>query len=133
MSLRPGQSHKGDAQDTETRTAGEALSGGDAVALDANDELVTADGTDDPVVYGIAGYNGGDGYEAGDEVLVTYSGPVVANVADGVGGGVELGSSATEGQLAAGTSAKGIMTMYSEGAAPGGIPDVPGGYAHVHV
>lgn len=133
MSLEPGQSHKGDAQHTETRTAAEAVSGGDAVALDANGELVTADGTNDPVVYGVAGYNGGDGYEAGDDVLVTYSGPVVANVAAGVGPGVEVGSSATEGQLAAGTSSKGIMTMYAEGAAPGGIPDIPDGYAHVDV
>jgi|GEM_PF-794056 hypothetical protein len=133
MSLNPGQSHKGDAQHTETRTAAEALDGGDAVALDANGELVTADDTNDTTVYGVAGYNGGDGYEAGDNVLVTYSGPVVANVAAGVGPGVELGASATEGQLAAGTSAKGILTMYAEGAAPGGIPDVPDGYAHVDV
>jgi hypothetical protein len=132
MSLEPGQSHKGDAQHTETRTAAESMSSGDAVALDANDELVTADDTNDTTVYGIVGYYP-DGIEAGDEVLVTYSGPVVANVAGGVGGGVELGASATEGQLAAGTSAKGIMTMYSEGAAPGGIPDIPSGYAHVDV
>jgi len=32
MSLNPGQSHKGDAQHTETRTAAESLSSGDAVA-----------------------------------------------------------------------------------------------------
>ena len=104
-----------------------------AVALDANDELVTADDTTDTTVYGIVGYNDGDGYESGDNVLVTYSGPVVANVAGGVAGGVELGASATEGQLASGTSAKGIMTMYAEGAAPSGIPDIPAGYAHVDV
>jgi len=133
MSLNPGQSHKGDAQHTETRTAAEALSAGDAVALDANDELVTADDTTDTTVYGIVGYNDGDGYESGDNVLVTSSGPVVANVAGGVAGGVELGASATEGQLASGTSAKGIMTMYAEGAAPSGIPDIPAGYAHVDV
>jgi hypothetical protein len=139
MSLEPGQSHKGDAQHTETRTAAESLSSGDAVALDANGELVKAvtdnddtTTTDDPVVYGVVGYYP-DGIAAGDEVLVTYSGPVVANVAAGVGPGVELGSSTTEGQLAAGTSAKGIMTMYAEGAAPGGIPDIPDGYAHVDV
>ncbi|SEO71260.1 hypothetical protein SAMN05216388_101777 [Halorientalis persicus] len=133
MSLKPGQSHKDDAQHTETRTAAEALSAGDAVALDANGELVTADGTNNPTVYGVVGHDDGDGYAAGDDVLVTYSGPVVANVAAGVGPGVELGASATEGQLAGGTSAKGIMTMYGEGAAPGGIPDIPTGYAHVDV
>lgn len=130
MSLQPGQSHKGHAQHTETRTAGESLESGDAVALDANDELVAADDTNDTTVYGVVGYYP-DGIEAGDDVLVTYSGPAVANVAAGVGGGVVLGASATEGQLAAGTSAKGIMTMYAEGATPNGIPDVPDGYAHV--
>jgi len=133
MSLEPGQSHKGDATHTETRTAAESLSAGDAVALDTNGELVTADGTNDPVVYGIAGYNNGDGYSAGDLVKVVFSGPVVANVAGGVGPGVEVGSSGTEGQLAAGTSVKGIMTMYAEGSAPSGIPDVPAGTAHVDV
>lgn len=132
MSLQPGQSHKGHAQHTETRTAAESMSSGDAVALDANDELVTADDTNDTTVYGVVGHYP-DGIEAGDDVLVTYSGPTVANVADGVGGGVALGASATEGQLAAGTSAKGIMTMYAEGAAPSGIPDIPDGYAHVDV
>ena len=132
MSLEPGQSHKSDAHHTETRTAAESMSSGDAVALDGNGELVTADGTNDPTVYGVVGHYP-DGVSAGDEVLVTYSGPVVANVAAGVGPGVEVGSSATEGELAAGSSSKGIMTMYGEGNAPSGIPDVDAGYAHVDV
>jgi hypothetical protein len=132
MSLEPGQSHKGDAQHTETRVAAESLDSGDAVALDGNDELVTADDTDDPTVYGVVGYYP-DGISQGDRVRVTFSGPVVANVANGVGGGVELGASATEGQLASGTSSKGIMTMYAEGAAPGEIPNIPDGYAHVDI
>jgi len=132
MSLNPGQSHKSDAHHTETRVAAEALSSGDAVALDGNGELVTADGTNDPTVYGVVGYYP-DGVEAGDEVLVTYSGPVVANVATGVGAGVEVGSSATEGELAAGSSVKGIVTMYAEGSAPSGIPDVDDGFAHIDI
>ena len=132
MSLEPGQSHKSDARHTETRTAAEALSSGDAVALDGNGELVTADGTNDPTVYGIVGHYP-DGVAAGDEVLVVYSGPVVASVAAGVGAGVEVGASATEGELAAGSSAKGIVTMYAEGSAPSGIPNVGGGFAYVDV
>ena len=132
MSLQPGQSHKSDAHHTETRTAAEALSSGDAVALDANGELIAADGGNDDTVYGVVGHYP-DGVAAGDEVLVTFSGPVVANVAAGVGAGVELGGSATEGELAAGSSSKGIMTMYGEGNAPSGIPDVDDGYAHVDV
>lgn len=132
MSLEPGQSHKGDAQMTETRTAAEALSPGDAVALDSNDELVTADGTTDTVVYAVAGYNrDGADYAAGDKVKVTTAGPVVAKVASGTAGGVELGPSATEGELAAGSSPRGIVSSYAEGAAPGGIPDIPDGYAHI--
>jgi hypothetical protein len=132
MSLEPGQSHKGDAHHTETRTAAEALSSGDAAALDANGELVTADDTNDPTVYCVVGYYP-DGVESGDEVLVTHSGPVVANVASGTGAGVEVTSSATEGELAAGSSAKGIVTMYGEGNGPGGIPEIPDGYAHVNI
>jgi hypothetical protein len=132
MSLEPGQSHKGDARHTETRTAAEALSSGDAVALDSNGQLVTADGTNDPTVYGVVGYYP-EGIAAGDDVLVTYAGPVVANVASGVGPGTEVGASGTEGELAAGGSAKGILTMYAEGAAPDGIPDVPSGYAHIEL
>jgi hypothetical protein len=132
MSLEPGQSHKGDAHHTETRTAAEALSSGDAVALDGNGELVTADDTNDPTVYGVVGYYP-DGVKSGDEVLVTHSGPVVANVATGTGPGVEVTSSGTEGELAAGSSAKGIVTMYGEAEAPGGIPEIPDGYAHVNI
>jgi hypothetical protein len=132
MSLEPGQSHKSDARHTETRTAAEALSSGDAVALDGNGEAVRADGTNDPTVYGVVGHHP-DGVDAGDTVLVVYSGPVVANVAAGVGAGVELGASATEGELAGGSSTKGIMTMYAEGAAPSGIPNVDDGFAHVDV
>lgn len=140
MSLEPGQSHKGDAQMTETRTAAEAISPGDAVALDTNGELVTANTdndstttTDDPVVYAVAGYNRGEDYAAGDNVKVTTSGPVVANVAAGTAPGVEVGSSGTEGELAAGTSVRGIITMYAEGTAPEGIPDIPDGYAHIWI
>jgi len=132
MTTEPGQSHKSDSRHTETRAAAEALSSGDAVALDGNGELVTADDTDNPTVYGVVGYYP-DGIKAGDRVIVTYSGPVVANVAAGVGPGVEVGASATEGELNAGSSAKGIMTMYGEGEAPDGIPDIPNEFAHVDV
>lgn len=133
MSLEPGQSPKGDAQMTETRVAAETISPGDAVALDANDELVTADGTTDTVVYGIAGYNkDGSDYAATDLVKVTVAGPVVANMADGVAGGVEVSTSSTEGQMSAGTSVKGIITMYAEGTSgSNNVPSIPDGYGYV--
>lgn len=133
MSLEPGQSHKDDGIITETRTAAEPLSAGDAVALNASDELVTADDTNDTEVVGVVGYNHDDGYSQGDRVRIVSQGIVVANVATGVGGGVALGPSATEGELAAGSSTKGLMTAYAEGEAPGGIPSVPDGFAHIYV
>jgi len=132
MTLKPGQSHKSDARHTETRTAADALSSGDAVALDGNGELVAADDTNNPTVYGVVGHYPA-GVNAGDDVLVTHSGPVVANVAAGVGPGVELGASGTDGELAAGSSVKGIMTMYGEGEASSGIPSIEDGFAHVNV
>lgn len=134
MSLEPGQSHKDEARLTETRTAAETLSPGDAVALDSNDELIPANSGSSEVVYGIAGYGkDGSDYSSGDLVKVTVLGPVVGNVAADVSGGVELGPSTTDGQLAAGTSVKGIMTMYGEGSSKLGeeIPSVPTDYAHI--
>jgi len=134
MSLEPGQSHKGDATHTETRVAAETISPGDAVALDSNDELIAANSGSSDVAYGVAGYGkDGSDYASGDLVKVTFSGPVVANVAGGVAGGVEVSESTTDGQLAAGSGAKGILTMYAEGSSKLGeeIPSVPSGYAHV--
>jgi hypothetical protein len=131
MSLNPGQSLHPASTCEETRVAAESLSEGDAVALDSNGELVKADGTNDPTVYGVVGDDHQtDGYSAGDEATVIYQGPVVANVASGVGAGVEVGSGSTDGQLAAGGSAKGVMTKYEEGGGPESIPD---GFAHVDV
>jgi len=131
MSLNPGQSLHPGSTCEETRDAAEAMMEGDAVALDSNGELVTADGTGDPVVYGVVGDDHAQGgYEAGDKAPVVYAGPVVANVASGVGAGVEVGSGGTEGQLAAGGSAKGVMTKYAEGEGP---ESIPAGYAHVDV
>jgi len=131
MALNAGDSLHPEATDRETRTAAESMDYGDAVALDANGELVTADGTDDPTVYGVVGNDHTkDSVAAGDKVEVIFQGPVVANVAAGVGAGVEVGSGATEGQLVAGSSAKGIMTKHAEGEGPESIPS---GFAHIDV
>jgi hypothetical protein len=131
MSLNPGQSLHPASTCEETRVAAESLSEGDAVALDSAGELVAADGTNNPTVYGVVGDDHTQtGYAAGDRVPVVYAGPVVANVASGVGAGVAVGSGATDGQLAAGDSTKGLMTKYAEG---GGPEDIPSGFAHVDV
>jgi hypothetical protein len=131
MSLNAGDSLHPEATDRETRVAAEALEFGDAVALDNNNELVLADGTDDPVVYGVVGNDHTkDSYSDGDKVEVIYHGPVVANVEPGTGAGVELGSGGTDGRLVVGGSAKGIMTKYAEGEGP---ESIPAGFAHVDV
>jgi len=131
MALNAGDSLHPEATDRETRTAAESLDYGDAVALDGNGELVAADGTNDPTVYGVIGNDHTkDSVSAGDKVEVVYQGPVVANVASGVGAGVEVGSGSTEGQLAAGSSVKGIVTKHAEGSGPESIPS---GFAHVDV
>jgi hypothetical protein len=117
MALGPGQHVKGGAV-TDTYTAAETVSPGDALALDTNDEVIPANSGDSEVVFGIAGYNkDGSDYASGDDVLVTLAGVVVANVASGVAGGVEVAASGTDGELAAGSGPKGIMTAYSEGSA----------------
>lgn len=61
------------------------------------------------------------------------SGVVLANVASGVAAGVELGPSATDGELASGSD--GYSTVTAEGSASGLSTDesVPSGYAGVRV
>lgn len=114
MAIGPGQHYKGGAE-TDTYVAAETVSPGDAVALDSNDEVLPANSGSSEVVVGIAGFNkDGSDYASGDDVLVTTGGRVLANVATGVAGGVEVAASATDGELAAGSGPNGIMTLYSE-------------------
>ena len=137
MALGPGQHFKGGAE-TDTYVAAETVSPGDAVALDGNDEVVPANSGDSEVVVGIAGYNkDGSDYASGDDVLVTTGGRVVANVASGAAGGVEVAASATDGELAAGSGPNGIMTLYSEGSAKFNVGDkdlnIDSGYTLVNL
>jgi hypothetical protein len=129
MSLNLGQSLHPSQTDEETRLAAEAISEGDAVTLNSSGEVLAAGDTD--VVYGVAGDDHEqDGYEAGDHLTVITQGPAVANVATGVGPAVEVGGSTTAGELAAGSSVKGIMTKHAEGEGP---EEIPSGAAHVDV
>jgi|APHM01.1.fsa_nt_gi hypothetical protein len=130
MALNPGQTRHPDQTDIETREAAEAVSEGDAVTLNSSGEVLAAGDTD--TIYGVAGDDHiSDGYEAGDEVSVVTQGPVVANVATGVGPSVELAGSATAGELAAGDSAKALVTKTAEGANL--KESIPDGFAHVDV
>lgn len=91
-----------------TYEADEAISAGDVVAL-TDDLAHQADDTTDTDDIGVAGTDATDG----DTVTVYIEGPVVVNVASGVGSGVELGLSGTDGQLAAGSG--GYTTLTPEG------------------
>ena len=123
MSLELGEDAFGDAVGV-TYEAGEALSAGDAVGVNAG-ALAKADGTTDTNPIGVVASSVGSGASAGDLVTMYVNGSgVVANVAAGVAAGTELGTSATEGQLAAGSG--GFEALSDEGAASGlevnGVP-----------
>lgn len=90
-----------------TRTVesdGTAVSAGDAVSIDASEQVgATADGD---TIYGVVAGPANDATDmsalsAGDELSVVVHGPVIANVGSGVTNGDALETSATAGQLAA--------------------------------
>jgi hypothetical protein len=128
MSLNPGQTLHPNSVDEETRVAAEAIDEGDAVTLNASGEALAAGDSD--VIVGIAGDDHiTDGYEQDDTLTIIKAGMnVVANVATGVGPATALGGSTTAGELAAGSSEKGIITSNTEGEGPESIPD---GFAFV--
>ena len=113
--LELGSDAFGDAQ-TVTYEAGGSLSAGDAVAINGG-QLATADGTTDTNIIGVVAEGVADSVAAGDDVPVHVRGVVVANAAAAVAAGTELGTSATEGQLASGT--QGIEALSDSGAASG--------------
>jgi hypothetical protein len=89
-----------------TRTVesdGTALSVGDAVTMDASQQVgATGDGDD---LYGVVAGPANDGTDisnlsAGDELSVVVHGPVIANVGGSVTNGDLLETSSTSGQLA---------------------------------
>jgi hypothetical protein len=123
MALNPGQALSVESVDSETRVAAEAIDEGDAVTFNASGEALAAGDTD--VIYGIAGGDHiSDGYEAGDTLQVITAGAnVVANVASGVTPVTALGGSTTAGELAAGSSERGIIASRAEGEGPESIPD----------
>jgi hypothetical protein len=130
MSLNPGQSPRPAQTDEQTRLAAEPIAEGDAVTTNASDEVLPAGDTD--VVLGVAGDDHilDNGYSEGDNLTVITQGPVVANVAAGVGSSVEVAGSTTAGELAAGDSAQGIVTEFAEGVAK---EDIPAGFGVVNV
>lgn len=101
---------------------------GDAVAV-AGGQVTTADGTNDTNVIGVVSDTTDPDHAAGDSISVQTGGTVVAAVTDGVVSGDDLGASATEGMLTAGS---GAGTAFSD---QGGEyqGDIPKGYAAVRL
>lgn len=94
----------GPGDNSKTRTAGEDLSAGDAVAISQDDGNVYKGDTDDGDLDEFAGVVR-DGADAGDSVTLVLSAPagITASVADNVSGGerLDLGNTTddTVGQL----------------------------------
>jgi len=121
MSLNPGEAVVSGTA-TATYEAGESVSPGDVVGIDGGVLRAVNSGDTSPNLVGVVGHGGGadagDAYESGEEVPVHVDGSaVVANVASGVSAGEELGPSATDGQLGAGSD--GFDALTDEGSMAG--------------
>lgn len=104
--------------DTMTVNAGEAISAGDAVALDqtANDGRfptvvqLNSGSTDEDQEFGVAT----EDISSGSNGTVQVDGGIIANVASGISQGEHLGASATVGQFAS-EDGTGIKAVSNEG------------------
>jgi hypothetical protein len=136
MSLNPGEcAVSGKA--TVTYEAGESVSPGDVVGIDGGALRPVNSGDTSPNLVGVVGHGGGadagDDYASGEEVPVHVDGSaVVANVASGVSAGDELGPSATDGELGAGSA--GVDALSDEGGMAGlsSNESLPAGYAAIN-
>jgi hypothetical protein len=136
MSLNPGEcAVSGKA--TVTYEAGESVSPGDVVGIDGGALRPVNSGDTSPNLVGVVGHGGGadagDDYGTGEEVPVHVDGSaVVANVASGVSAGDELGPSATDGELGAGSA--GVDALSDEGGMAGlsSNESLPAGYAAIN-
>jgi len=136
MSLKPGECVVS-GKATVTYEAGETVSPGDVVGVDAGALRAVNSGDTSPNLVGVVGHGGGadagEDYQSGEEVPVHVDGSaVLANVATGVSAGDELGPSATDGQLAAGSA--GVDALTDEGGVAGlsSNESIPAGYAAIN-
>jgi len=136
MSLKPGECVVG-GKSTATYEAGESVSPGDVVGVDDGALRAVNSSDSSPNLIGVVGHGGGagagDDYQSGEEVPVHVDGSaVVAHVASGVSAGDELGPSATDGQLGAGSA--GVDALTDEGGMAGlsSAESMPAGYAAIN-
>jgi len=136
MSLKPGEcAVSGKA--TVTYEAGESVSPGDVVGIDGGVLRAVNSGDTSPNLVGVAGHGGGadagDDYASGEEVPVHVDGSaVVANVASGVSAGDELGPSATDGELGAGSAGVDALTDEGDMAGLSSNESMPAGFAAIN-
>lgn len=136
MALKPGEcAVSGKA--TATYEAGESVSPGDVVGIDGGVLRAVNSGDTSPNLVGVVGHGGGagagDDYGSGEEVPVHVDGSaVVANVASGVSAGDELGPSATDGQLGAGSAGVDALTDEGDMAGLSTNESMPAGYAAIN-
>ena len=136
MALKPGEPVVS-GKATATYEAGEAVSPGDVVGIDGGVLRAVNSGDTSPNLVGVVGYGGGadagDDYASGEEVPVHVDGSaVVANVASGVSAGEELGPSATDGQLGAGSAGVDALTDEGDMAGLSSSESMPAGYAAIN-
>lgn len=122
---------------TMTVEATEAISAGDAVAIDqseADDRYPPAaqalDDTSPNVDQLAAGAN--EDIDAGERGTVTLSGPVIMNVADGVNAGERLSPSAVGGQLDTDDGGH-ALALSDEGGTDSAGSDLADNQAEVHL
>jgi hypothetical protein len=136
MALQPGEAAVGGGS-TVTYEAGESISPGDVVGIDGGQLRAVNSGDTSPNPVGVAAYGGGEGagddYASGEDIPVHVKGDaVVTSVASGVSAGEELGASATDGQLGAGSD--GFDALTDEGSMAGLATNeaMPTGHAAVN-
>jgi hypothetical protein len=113
---------------TVTLTGDGTAAPGDFVGINSG-KVTTADDTTDTNIIGVVS-DQTPSHSDGDTVEVHVTGVVVGNVASGVAAGVELGTSATEGEAASGS--QDIDTFCAEGGEFKGA-SIDAGYAAVHL
>jgi hypothetical protein len=136
MALKPGEPVVSGTA-TVTYETGEQVSPGDVVGIDGGLLRAVNSGDGSPNLVGVVAHGGGadagDDYQSGEEVPVHVDGSaVVANVASGVSAGDELGPSATDGQLDAGSAGVDALTDAGGAAGLSTNESIPAGHAAIN-
>jgi len=106
----------GSDAESVTYEAGEAIEAGDWVDIDS-DQLRPANSGDTGVV--LSGIAGEAADESGDNITVYVGGRIVGKAATGLGAGVEIAPTTTDGEVDSGTNVRGYASLTPEGSMGG--------------